>query len=95
MLTPLLTAREVARILGIATKTVHKLVLRGQLSCVQITGKKRRFTIKQLDEFVQSHTTGLIDKRPRKRLRSLTKGGMKSCEVVDRASLRKEMRSWQ
>ena len=39
-----MTVMEVGSILGISTKTVHKLVREGKLSCVQVTARDRRFT---------------------------------------------------
>lgn len=33
---------DVARILGISSKTVHKLVREGKLPCVQVTARERR-----------------------------------------------------
>ena len=35
----LLSARDVAEILGISVKTVNKLVREGKLGCVQVTSK--------------------------------------------------------
>jgi hypothetical protein len=40
----LITAKDVAEILGIASKTVHKLVREAKPGCVQVTAKERRFT---------------------------------------------------
>ncbi len=40
----LLSAKDVADILGISAKMVNKLVREGKLGCVQITAKERRFT---------------------------------------------------
>jgi predicted site-specific integrase-resolvase len=42
----LLDAKDVARLLGISAKTVHKRVREGKLGCVQVTPKDRRFTKK-------------------------------------------------
>lgn len=39
----LMTAVDVGLILGISTKTVHKLVRERKLSCVQVTARDRRF----------------------------------------------------
>jgi excisionase family DNA binding protein len=35
---------DVAQMLGISSKTVHKLVREGKLPCVQVTALERRFT---------------------------------------------------
>jgi hypothetical protein len=40
---PLWKAEDVAQVLGISTKTVHKLVRERKLSCVQINSRGRRF----------------------------------------------------
>jgi hypothetical protein len=40
----LMTVKDVAEILGIAAKTVNKLVREAKLGCVQVTAKERRFT---------------------------------------------------
>ena len=42
-LTSLLQACDVATLLGISVKTVHKLVREGKLLCVQVTARERRF----------------------------------------------------
>ena len=39
----LLSPRDVAQLLGISVKTVHKLVRDGKLGCVQVTARDRRF----------------------------------------------------
>ena len=44
----LLYPRDVAQLLGISVKTVHKLVRDGKLGCVQVTTKDRRFTQEQV-----------------------------------------------
>ncbi len=43
-LTSLLHTCDVATLLGISAKTVHKLVREGKLPCVQVTARERRFT---------------------------------------------------
>jgi hypothetical protein len=40
---PLLDSKEVATILKISHKTVHKLAREGKLACVQVTARDRRF----------------------------------------------------
>jgi len=44
----LLSAKDVAEILGISVKTVNKLVREAELGCVQVTAKERRFTEEQI-----------------------------------------------
>ena len=52
----LMNAQDVALILKIAPKTVHKLVRRGKLGCVQVTEKDRRFTIDPVQTHIDSRT---------------------------------------
>ncbi|MEW6406973.1 MAG: helix-turn-helix domain-containing protein [Chloroflexota bacterium] len=52
----LMDAQDVALILKIAPKTVHKLVRRGKLGCVQVTAKYRRFTREQVQAYIESRT---------------------------------------
>jgi excisionase family DNA binding protein len=95
----LLYSRDVAQVLGISVKTVHKLVRDGKLGCVQVTTKDRRFTKEQVQHYIESCTTkapAKIDREPSVRVRSQPpKGGEKSSRVFDRANLLKEIRSWQ
>jgi excisionase family DNA binding protein len=44
----LYTVKDVAAILGISPKTVHKLVQEKKLACVQVTACERRFTQEQV-----------------------------------------------
>ncbi len=92
----LLSAKDVAEILGISAKTVNKLVREGKLGCVQVTAKERRFTEDQIREYIESRTTKIqIDTRKRDRVKSQPpKGGEKSFGV-SRADLRKEMSLWR
>ena len=56
---------EVARILQITAKSVHKLVREGKLSCVQVTARKRCFTDEQVQEYIRSRTVPTrVDKSP-------------------------------
>jgi excisionase family DNA binding protein len=64
----LLTADDVAQMLGLTTKNVHQLVRTGELGHVQITPRKRRFTREQVDQFIQNRsvpTPTPVDKTPR------------------------------
>jgi excisionase family DNA binding protein len=93
----LLSAKDVAEILGIASKTVQKLVREAKLGCVQVKAKERRFTEQQIREYIESRSiTVRIDKPKQDRVKSTApKGGEKSSRVFDRANLLKEIRSWQ
>ncbi len=92
----LLSAKEVAEVLGISAKTVNKLVREAKLGCVQVTGKERRFTEEQIREYIDSRTTKIqIDTRTPDRVKSAApKGGEKSFGV-SKADLRKEMSLWR
>ncbi len=81
MLEPLLTADEVARILGIASKTVQKLARQRLLPCVQVTSNSRRFESDQVRQYIESHSTQIIDKKTKRELPSPPKGGEKSKSV--------------
>jgi excisionase family DNA binding protein len=91
----LLTAQDVARILGISRRTVHRLVRERKLSCIQVTSKERRFSESQVADYIQSQSAPrLVDMNAARRLSShRTKGGEKSIGVSG-TDLRKEMRSW-
>lgn len=92
----LLTVATVASILGLAPKTVHKLVRERKLACVQVTALERRFTCEQVHEYIRSRSTEVrVDKRdPRPVQSPPKKGGAKSFghSGVD---LRKEMKKWR
>lgn len=95
----LLCPTDVAEILGISVKTVHKLVRGGKLGCVQVTAKERRFTAEQVRAYVEAQSrrpeevridtprTGRVSSGPKK-------GGEKSLGF-SRRSLIEEMRQWQ
>ncbi len=91
----LFTAEDVAAILSISLKTVHKLVREGKLPCVQVTTRERRFTPEQVQQYIESQSTGIrVDKKPAPAVSSRPKkGGAKSIGVSG-TDLRKEMRSW-
>ncbi len=90
----LLTAKGVATILGISTKTVHKLAREKKLACVQITPRERRFTPEQLQQFIESRSLGVrVDKKAPQPVSSPPKkGGVKSSGVSG-TDLAKEIRS--
>jgi|SRR5271157_1063530 len=93
----LLSAKDVAEILGISVKTVNKLVREGKLGCVQVTVKERRFTEEQIRDYIESRSSKVqIDRTKPDRVKSQPpKGGEKSSRVFNRADLLKEIRSWQ
>ena len=91
----LLSAKDVAQILGISAKTVNKLVREAKLGCVQVTAKERRFTEEQIRGYIESRSSKVpIDRTKPDRVKSTApKGGEKSIGV-SKADLRKEMRRW-
>jgi excisionase family DNA binding protein len=92
----LLSAKDVAEILGISVKTVNKLVREAKLGCVQVAAKERRFTEEQVREYIESRSSKVqIDSRTSDRVKSAApKGGEKSFGV-SKADLRKEMSLWR
>ncbi len=92
----LLEPKEVASMLKISLKTLHKLVREGKLSCVQVTARERRFTPEQIQHYIESRSTGIrVDKKAAPAVSSRPKkGGMKSFghSGVD---LREEMKQWR
>ena len=92
----LLSAKDIAEILGISVKTVNKLVRDAKLGCVQVTAKERRFTEEQIREYIESRSSKVqIDKTKPDRVKSAPpKGGEKSYGD-SRTSLLKEMSLWQ
>jgi excisionase family DNA binding protein len=92
----LLSAKDVAEILGISVKTVNKLVRDAKLGCVQVTAKERRFTEEQIREYIESRSSKVqIDRTKPDRVKSAApKGGEKSFGV-SKADLRKEMSQWR
>ena len=53
---PLLDAKDVARILKISVKTVHKRVREDKLQCVQGSPKDRKFTREQVRLFISTQS---------------------------------------
>ncbi len=94
----LLTPKDVADILGISVKTVHKLVRDQKLACVQVTTKERRFTEEQVRAYIEGqsreiHQVRVDTPRPRPVSSESKKGGQKALGF-SRRSLIEEMRQW-
>jgi excisionase family DNA binding protein len=89
-------ASDVAQVLGISTKTVHKLVREGKLPCVQVTSRDRRFTHEQIQQYIRSQSTSVrVDKKDSRPVKSPPKKGgdrAKSSGVLSRQALLEEMR---
>ena len=91
----LLSAKDVAEILGISVKTVNKLVREGKLGCVQVTAKERRFTEEQVEIFIESRTIERpVDRKSPEPVDFPRKGGKKSLGFA-RTALKQEMQSWR
>ncbi len=91
----LLTAKDVAEVLGVSAKTVHKLVREGKLGCVQVTAKERRFTEEQVRQYIESCTIERpIDSKGPRPVNFPRKGGEKSLGFA-RTALKQEMQSWR
>lgn len=91
----LLGTPDVARILGVSLKTVHKLVRDKKLACVQVTARDRRFTHEQVQEYIRSQSTILrVDKKESRPVSSAPKKGGAKSVGCSRTDLREEMRSW-
>ncbi len=100
-LTALLEPEEVADLLRLSTKDVHGLVRAGELACVQISPRKRLFTIRQIQAYVQSKTIQRrVDTKTHRPVSSRPKKGGDTNHIegtkteVSRASLIQEMSQW-
>jgi excisionase family DNA binding protein len=94
----LLKAPEVAALLGLSPKTIHKLVRDKKLACVQVTARERRFTHEQVQEYIRSRSIEVrVDKKPASTVSSRPrKGGDRGQSVgVYGKDLREEMRRWR
>jgi len=90
----LLDSRDVAVVLKVSPKTVHKLAREGKLACVQVTSRERRFTHEQVQEYIRSQSTPIrVDKRYSRHVKSAPKkGGAKPAGDIG-TDLVKEIRS--
>ncbi len=87
---------NVAQILGISAKTVHKLVREGKLPCVQVTARERRFTPEQVQQYIESRSTGIrVDKKAASPVSSRPKKGGEKSFSFSGVDLRKEMQRWR
>jgi excisionase family DNA binding protein len=95
----LLTPTDVAGILGISVKTVHKLAREGKLGCVQVTSKERRFTEEQVRAYIDAQSKTIqkvrVDTLRHRQVSSPPKKGGAKSFGVSKADLRKEMSQWR
>ena len=95
-LATLLDPDEVAGLLRCSTKEIHGLVRAGELACVQISPRKRLFTTRQVEEYVESKSVSRrIDTKTARPVSSSSKKGGEKSFGDSRTSLRKEMSQWQ
>lgn len=90
----LYTDADVANMLLLPKKVIHKLVREKKLGCVQITPRIRRFTPEQVQQYIDCHSTPPpVDKKDSRPVSSPPrKGGEKSIRVSG-TGLLKEIRS--
>jgi excisionase family DNA binding protein len=94
----LLEPKDVAALIKLSLKTVHRLAREGKLACVQVTARERRFTLEQVQQYIDSRSTHVVvDKKDSRPVSSPhKKGGEKSRFVgVSGKDLRKEMKKWR
>lgn len=90
----LLDAKEVAEMIRVAIKTVHKLAREGRLACVQITPRERRFTQEQVQEYIRVQSTEMrVDRKAASAVSSRPKKGGAKSSGVSGTALAKEIRS--
>jgi len=97
----LYTDADVANMLLLPKKMIHKLVREKKLACVQITPRIRRFTSEQVQQYVDSHSTPVpVDKKASRSVSSPARKGGDTEECPKEktkdswASLQKEMSKW-
>jgi hypothetical protein len=97
----LYTDTDVANILLLPKKLIHKLIREKKLACVQITPRIRRFTLEQVQQYIDSHSTPLpVDKKASRSVSSPARKGGDTEECPKEktkdswASLQKEMSRW-
>jgi glycine cleavage system regulatory protein len=97
----LLSEREAASVLRISLKTLQEHARNAEIEYVQVTKRKRAYTLKQIQQFIERKTIRVpvpvtIDRTSRNQVPSPRKGGdqSKSSRESVRAQLREEMRSW-
>jgi excisionase family DNA binding protein len=74
----LLSPSEVADLLGVSTKTVHRLVRERKMACVQVTARDRRFTHEQVQQYIRSQSTEVrVDKKAPRPYHPLPRKGVK------------------
>ncbi len=99
MLDTCLTPEQVAELLNIQVRAVHRLVRNKKLGCIQVDSKNRRFTKEQVEEFVQRQSVDIpkpVDTSATQSLPFPRKGGANSTShrADDLASIAEEIKSW-
>jgi len=99
----LLLPEEVAEILHVSVKTVHRLCREGKLAYILIDSRgTRRFTLEQIEAFIEAQSIQApksVDKARPQTLSFPRKGGdhRKSTgdSLLERKRMREELRSWR
>jgi excisionase family DNA binding protein len=91
----LLTPQQVADILGISDRTIHKLCREGKLGYSQVDAKHRRFTQEHVEAYIRSVSVQVKSSHKASPLVSQSvKTSHQSPKPIDRKSLRREMDKW-
>lgn len=64
MTAPLMTAREVAGVLGVSTETILRWTRRGDLQAIRLPGGAIRYREADLEEWLAGHATGAVSRGP-------------------------------
>lgn len=95
---PLMTAGEASEYLKVSVRTLHGLVRKGKLACIQYNQRVRHFTKEHLEEFISSQHVPVRKESRKNRLpeRTVKRKRESRREVgnTDPAALRAEMRQW-
>ena len=90
----LYTAKDLAARWNISVKIVHKLVREGKLSCVQVTARGRRFTVEQIQRYIEFQSSNMrVDKKAAPEVSFRPKKGGAKSSGVSGTGLAKEIRS--
>ncbi len=96
----LMTPDDLANILSVNRQTIFRWVREGKLGCVKLSFKKRRFTMDQIQEFVDRHTISppksVDNVQPKDFIIQPAKQNISLNNTGDTARvIRKELSSWQ
>ena len=102
MPTDLIPPEIAAQRLRVGVRTINTWARKGEMECVQLSPRKRRFTSDQLKKFIETRTRAMpknLDRPKSKRLpcpSTIQKGGVnRESFGVFAKTLRKEMSEWK